>query len=165
MKCLSLYQPWASLIACCEKRFETRSWRTGYRGPLLIAASKSFPPQCRELCLMEPFASALDILDAWSIDAALIRGFVLAVGQLADCVAVESLDGRIDQYERAYGDFTPGRWAWRLDDVRRLRSPLPFRGAQGLYDVPDELVVPMLVGCKNASSGSAMQAAWHANAA
>lgn len=93
---------------------------------------------------MEPFASALDILDAWSIDAALIRGFVLAVGQLADCVAVESLDGRIDQYEQAYGDFSPGRWAWRLDGVRRLRSPLPFRGAQGLYDVPDELIAPLL---------------------
>lgn len=27
MKCISLWQPWASAIACELKRIETRSWR------------------------------------------------------------------------------------------------------------------------------------------
>ena len=44
MKALSLYEPWATLIALGEKRYETRSWTTTYRGPLLICASLKRPP-------------------------------------------------------------------------------------------------------------------------
>ena len=39
MLALSVRQPWASLIAWGEKTVEVRSWRTAYRGPLLIYAS------------------------------------------------------------------------------------------------------------------------------
>jgi hypothetical protein len=34
MKVITIIQPWATLIAINEKRFETRSWATKYRGPL-----------------------------------------------------------------------------------------------------------------------------------
>ena len=40
IKAVSLLQPWASLIAAGAKKFETRSWSTTYRGPLLICASR-----------------------------------------------------------------------------------------------------------------------------
>src|ERR1700694_3122793 len=40
MKALSLWQPWASLIAMGLKEFETRHWATSYRGPLVIHAAK-----------------------------------------------------------------------------------------------------------------------------
>lgn len=40
MRALSLLQPWASFVAHCLKEFETRSWGTGYRGPIAIHASK-----------------------------------------------------------------------------------------------------------------------------
>ena len=40
MKALSVRQPWASLIASGKKTIEVRSWRTHYRGPLLICAAK-----------------------------------------------------------------------------------------------------------------------------
>lgn len=35
-----------------------------------------------------------------------------------------------------FGDFTPGRYAWLLDNVRPI-DPVPMKGAQGLRDVPD----------------------------
>lgn len=38
-----------------------------------------------------------------------------------------------------YGDFTPGRWAWRLANVRPLAKPIECRGAQGLWTVPDDI--------------------------
>lgn len=41
MKALSVKQPWASLIAGGHKTIEWRSWRTNYRGPLLICAGKT----------------------------------------------------------------------------------------------------------------------------
>jgi hypothetical protein len=40
VKVLSLWQPWASLIALGVKTIETRSWATKYRGPLGIHAAK-----------------------------------------------------------------------------------------------------------------------------
>ena len=41
MKALSIKQPWANLIASGGKTIETRTWKTDYRGPLLICSSKS----------------------------------------------------------------------------------------------------------------------------
>ena len=38
VRAISLWQPWATLIANGHKRYETRAWRTAYRGPLLIHA-------------------------------------------------------------------------------------------------------------------------------
>lgn len=41
MKALSLWQPWATLIAIGAKQYETRGWSTPYRGPLIIHAAKT----------------------------------------------------------------------------------------------------------------------------
>ena len=43
MKAITLWQPWASLIACGAKKYETRSWATRYRGPIAIHAAKKYP--------------------------------------------------------------------------------------------------------------------------
>lgn len=40
MKAITLWQPWATLVARKVKVIETRSWSTNYRGPLAIHASK-----------------------------------------------------------------------------------------------------------------------------
>ena len=40
MKVLTIKQPWASLIMLGYKRFEFRSWKTNYRGKLLIHAGQ-----------------------------------------------------------------------------------------------------------------------------
>lgn len=43
-KALTLWQPWASLVALGVKTIETRSWSTAYRGPLAIHAAARRPP-------------------------------------------------------------------------------------------------------------------------
>lgn len=45
MKALTIQQPRASLIIVGVKRFEYRTWRTSYRGDLLIHAGKHKPTQ------------------------------------------------------------------------------------------------------------------------
>lgn len=40
MKVLTIKQPWASLIMLGLKKYEFRSWKTDYRGELLIHAGK-----------------------------------------------------------------------------------------------------------------------------
>ena len=45
MKALSVKSPWAEQIRSGEKKIEYRSWRTEYRGPLLICCSlKPYSP-------------------------------------------------------------------------------------------------------------------------
>jgi hypothetical protein len=42
--------------------------------------------------------------------------------------------------ELAFGDFSPGRFAWRLENIRRFVNPPLVRGKQGLFNVPDDLI-------------------------
>ncbi len=58
MKALTLWQPWASLIAIGAKSIETRSWATPYRGRLAIHAAARKP----EVWMMED-GLAGDIFD------------------------------------------------------------------------------------------------------
>ncbi len=41
--------------------------------------------------------------------------------------------------QRPYGDFTPGRFIWLLDDVRAVTPPVPARGAHRLWRPPAEV--------------------------
>ena len=36
--------------------------------------------------------------------------------------------------QRAYGDFTPGRFAWLLENIEALPVPVPAKGRQGLWN-------------------------------
>ncbi len=134
IKALSLWQPWATLIAIGAKRYETRSWSTPYRGLLAIHAAKR---KVREE----------EITD--DIDAALLRhgekwqslplGAVLCIVRLVDVVPTEQVvalakaDWRIKNEELHFGNFLPGRYAWRMDMVRVAPEPAPAKGAQGLW--------------------------------
>jgi hypothetical protein len=40
MKALSIKEPWVSLISNGRKTIETRTWKTTYRGKLLLCASR-----------------------------------------------------------------------------------------------------------------------------
>jgi hypothetical protein len=133
VKALSVMQPWASLIACGAKRYETRSWATSYRGPLAIHASAGFPRGARARLDDAAFALAL-ARGGYPSAGALPLGRVVAVAVLADCVPTVPLVDGLDSEERAFGDYAPGRWAWRLEGVRALPAPVPARGRLGLWE-------------------------------
>ena len=43
------------------------------------------------------------------------------------------------RHEMEFGDFTPGRWAWVMEDVQPLPEPVPCRGWLGIWTVPDDV--------------------------
>lgn len=45
LKAITLYQPWATLVALGVKTIETRSWQTKHRGPIAIHAGAKAPRQ------------------------------------------------------------------------------------------------------------------------
>lgn len=131
LRAISLTQPWATLVAIGAKRIETRSWRTPYRGQLAIHAAKTFPTDARSRCHQEPIKATLMASGIESL-ADLPLGAVVAVGHLVDCVPTESLTS-ISRVERAFGDYTPGRFGWLFEGVEPLPEPIPARGALGLW--------------------------------
>lgn len=79
MRCLSIRQPWASLIIAGHKKIENRTWATPYRGPLLIHASQRVDPEADTRGLLTPAAIAQ-----------LPRGGIIGVVFLDDCVTASN---------------------------------------------------------------------------
>jgi activating signal cointegrator 1 len=129
---ISLTQPWASLVAHGFKRYETRSWSTSYHGPLAIHASKGFPREAIEVCFEQPFSAALREIGL-TTPGELPLGQILAVGELIRCARAEVTRLAIDSREAAFGNYTAGRWAWQISNVRLLEQPVPARGSLGLW--------------------------------
>lgn len=141
IKALTLTQPWATLVAIGAKRIETRSWRTAYRGSLAIHAAKGFPKWASETCNYPEFARELG-------PDPLPLGAVIATARLISCIPTRELqqnrvievdylagcsDFVLDDRERAFGDYSPGRWAWLLADAVQC-EPIPAKGSLSLWD-------------------------------
>lgn len=136
---LSLTEPWATLVAYELKRWETRSWGIGFRGLVAIHATKAMPSDCMDLCNGEPFNSALGRCGIRGpADFGRTRGKILCVAELTDCQRITA-DNTPDGHEYEFGNYEPGRFMWRLANVRRLMEPIPCKGAPGFWMVPPEI--------------------------
>lgn len=187
MKALTLWQPWASLVARGEKTIETRSWPTDYRGPLAIHAAARpmrdardchgtadcfcpgadglsgaplvFPFEIAEICSVHgadvPLQAVIARCELLDVVPIIERDDTLAVAWSAH-VAVAPGSGRLVHWkgrtahdgamgrptwvtqdvedQRHLGDFTPGRYAWLLDDIAPFDEPVPARGYQRLWE-------------------------------
>src|SRR6516165_7564814 len=138
MKCISLMQPWATLVVCGLKQYETRRWSTAHRGLLAIHASKKFNFDVQVLCEQEPFKSLL-AMAGYPDRNLLPRGALLGTVELVDCTPTNLLNPSTE--ERALGDFRPGRYAWKLADPQQLERPMAMAGRLGIYEIADGVVV------------------------
>lgn len=147
MRALTLTQPWATLVAIGAKRIETRSWSTSYRGRIVIHAAKGFPKDAREFSKgVECYEAVMDYSTAedkgrfLSGELAYPLGVVLASCHLWDVVPVEDVFANhrypswATKRELQFGDYSPGRYAWILTDVKRPPEPIPAKGALGLWE-------------------------------
>lgn len=154
MLTLSLWQPHASLVATQAKRFETRSWRTRYRGRLLIHAAKGGLSK----------TELIHQLSLWSIQGGLAPlkgqpldlkghswpgvntsdlpfGCVVCMVRLVDIFKTDDMTQAQIGLDRPFGDFSLGRYAWLFKDVMPCLVPMPWPGRQGLFDIPDREVL------------------------
>jgi len=115
VKALSVRQPWAELIAQGRKTLELRSWRTDYRGPLLICSGAAWHPEGAALHgRIGDRGVAVCVVDL--VD---VRQFVPRRDALAACVVRP--DARSE-------------YAWVLEKPRRT-PPAPVKGRLMLFDV------------------------------
>jgi hypothetical protein len=142
MKALTICQPYAELILRGEKRVENRRWPTAYRGALLIHAGKS--------------RNWLELDDTGTFDeayniplAAMQFGAIVGIVQVRGCIykpryrftdpLILEAWSWLQNHEHAEGPY-----CWILEDVRRFKNPIPYRGQQGLYDVAANIVPELL---------------------
>lgn len=127
MKAITLWQPWATLVALGKKKIETRSWHPGYLGALAIHAATGQYGQALALISREPFRSAVG-------DNPMPRGSkVLAIVTVISFEQITA-DNAPPEPERSFGNYAPGRWCWRLGRPTILAEPIPVRGRQGLWE-------------------------------
>jgi hypothetical protein len=131
---ISLWQPWASLIFTGDKKHETRAFRfpAKYAGRrVAIHAAKALPAKIsmglHMLCEMNWGSGG-----RWR--NALPTGVILGTVVLAEAVPTDELSP--ETVDRICGDWAQGRFAWRLECVRELPEPLPWKGKQGWFRVP-----------------------------
>lgn len=146
MKAITVWQPWATLLATGQKHNETRSWRTNYRGEILIHAAKTDP--LRGICMMpdeawEQALIALDLPEEFNRFEKFPTGAIIGKANLVDCFQIDEAYRRKLQRENpaelAFGDYSIGRYAWVMAEPVLFDKPIPASGKQGLWNWEGEL--------------------------
>ena len=125
MKVLSIKEPFATLIKDKVKIYETRSWKTNYRGELFIHASLS-------LSKSENVEIAKKYLKSETNP-----GFILCKCELLDCIPMtkEFINYIINETNEAdYGRYEEGRYAWKLNVIEVLSDPINVKGKLGIWN-------------------------------
>lgn len=148
MKTITIWQPWADLIIRGYKGNETRSWATSYTGAIAIHAGK-FRKLPHEV--YEQISEAIGIAPGEYPGSWLHRleqgepaerfGAILGTAIMGDVLPTTLKI--VGATEQKLGDFTPGRYAWPLQEVRPLSAPVQAKGKQGIWN----WVPPACVGC------------------
>jgi hypothetical protein len=119
VKVLSIRQPWAWLILTGHKSIENRTWNTHYRGPLYIHAGINMHDRPIE-----------DIE----------RQFKIKIDRNA--MPMGAIIGRVDLVDvvmRSTSSWFEGPVGFVLRNPEIIK-PVPYRGRQGLFDVPASVV-------------------------
>lgn len=116
MKAITLWQPWASLIVDRRKPEETRPRAWYYVGDVAIHAGMYVD---RDACIK--FGYDPDTIP---------RGAVVGVVYKNGCVRFPSAYAP----PNPYGNFDAGRYGLLYNNVRKLVTPIPAKGAQGYWN-------------------------------
>ena len=124
MKVLTLRQPWATLVAEGIKKYEFRSWKTKYRGDLLIHAGKGIDKEA-----MKRLAKYLP--------AELPYGKILGKVTLVDCIKMSPkfkerlLKENSDIYTKSSFQENYG---WQVSDVEVFEKTIEAKGHLSLWE-------------------------------
>lgn len=130
MKALSIRQPYAWLIVNGIKDVENRTWHTGYRGPVLIHAGKTYPKR--------DHADDFDGLRAqghpYPADRESMLGGIVGIATITGCVTSSTSKWWI------------GPVGFTLADARPLPALIACKGELGFFDVPADVLAQLPPG-------------------
>ena len=122
MKVITLRQPWATLVAEGIKKYEFRSWKTNYRGKVLIHAGagidKKEMERFKDLGLEFPSKK------------------IIAEVEIEDCLELDDKLNKmiIAENNIAYGSKNRTGYAWKLKNVKKIKSDKIINGKLGFWN-------------------------------
>ena len=128
MKVLTIKEPWASLIINGYKEYEFRSWKTNYRGKILIHAGLTLES---------------DVADRFSIyNINYNMGNIIGEATLVDCIKVDENFNqeliKINPIVYAKSNHVE-TYAWKLENIKKYEKPIPIKGKLGLWNYEEEI--------------------------
>ena len=124
MKVITIKQPWATLIVEGYKRFEFRSWKTNYRGDILIHAGKGIDKE------------AMERLKKYLPDE-IPLGKIIGKATLTDCVPMSKdfADMLAKENNDIYTTHSFSRnYGFKLENVEKLDNQIEIKGQLGLWN-------------------------------
>ena len=127
MKALTIKEPWATLMIEGYKKYEFRSWKTNYRGKILIHAGMS-----TELDMLKRF-------EDYNLKCS--KGAIIGEADIVDCILV---DDKFNTELRNVDPIVYGRsnhvetYAWKLENVIRYEKPIYIKGKLGLWNYNED---------------------------
>ena len=126
MKAITIKQPYATLIAEGLKEYEFRTWKTKYRGDILIHAGKGIDKKA-----MERFKD---------LNLEYPSGCIIAKATITDCVYVEEqlkekLKKKNDKvyYGIVNKDSNWEGYGFKLENIEKI-TPIEIKGKLSLWD-------------------------------
>ena len=125
MKCLSLKQPYADLLAFGEKTIELRKWNTRFRGEFLIHASKNIDIQACE---------RLDIdIDKLTIGAIIGSAFLYDFKEYSN--QEEYNKDKQKHFSIVTKYFEGYKYGFLIRNARLFKKSIPYRGKLRFFEV------------------------------
>ena len=123
LKVLTLRQPWATLVSEGIKRYEFRSWKTKYRGKVLIHAGAGIDKE--------------DMKKYKNVNLEFSSKKILAVVEIEDCLELdEELNNKIiSENNIAYGNKVRTGYAWKLNNIKKINYDKEVNGQLGLWNI------------------------------
>ena len=123
IKALTIKQPWAQLIINNYKKYEFRSWKTKFRGKILIHAGLGIEKD------------RMSMVEDYNLD--FVYGAIIGEAELVDCILVdEKLNDELIQLDPiVYGlSNHVGLYAWKLVNIIKYDKPIYIKGNLGLWN-------------------------------
>ena len=123
MKALTIKEPWATLIIEKYKGYEFRSWKTNYRGKILIHTGINV-----EKNMLKRF-------NDYNLN--INPGYIIGEAELVDCIKV---DKKFNEYLKKLNPLVYAKsnheekYAWKLINIRKYEKPIPTKGKLGLWN-------------------------------
>lgn len=144
--CLSMHQPWASLLVLGIKRVEGRSWRTRFRGRLWIASAR------REPTPFEIEEVEKQYLKVYGLQRAQVpfpseypTTALLGCVDMVDCLANDDYVTAFVKTGRST-EMNASNYCFICESPRRLILPGQISGEHKLWKMPKERIRPMQSG-------------------
>lgn len=125
MKVITIREPFATLIKDKVKIYETRSWKTNYRGEIYIHAAKA-----------KSKASNASIASTY-LKSRENPEHIICKCLLKNCIYMdENFIKEVKKNKEEYnsGHYEIGRYAWQLEVIEVLKEPIYAKGQLGIWN-------------------------------